>query len=167
MIEAYKIITRKENIKSENFFHIYSNGYYTTGHCFKLIATTMVLYLITMLPLSRLELRRNFFSQRVVSNWNSLSVHVIEELFQNPVMPLFGIVFGVLRKLLLQNSLSPPNTIPKSGMNSLPDYVVDVDTVDIFKSRLDKFWKDQDIMFDCDADLTGAGNRSEFELESD
>jgi len=116
LIEAYKIITRKENIKSENFFHIYSNGYYTTGHCFKLIATTMVLYLITMLPLSRLELRRNFFSQRVVSNWNSLSVHVIEELFQNPVMPLFGIVFGVLRKLLLQNSLSPPNTIPKSGM---------------------------------------------------
>ena len=51
--------------------------------------------------------------------------------------------------------------------NSLPDYVVDVDTVDIFKSRLDKFWKDQDVMFDCDADLTGTGNRSEFELESD
>ena len=30
--------------------------------------------------------------------------------------------------------------------NSLPDYVVDVDTVDIFKSRLDKFWKDQDVV---------------------
>ena len=30
-----------------------------------------------------------------------------------------------------------------------------------------KFWKDQDVMFDCDADLTGTGNRSEFELESD
>ena len=51
--------------------------------------------------------------------------------------------------------------------NSLPDYVVDVDTVDIFKSRLDKFWKDQDVMFDYNADLTGTGNRSEFELESD
>ena len=51
--------------------------------------------------------------------------------------------------------------------HSLPDYVVDVDTVDIFKSRLDKFWKDQDVMFDCDADLTGTGNRSEFEIESD
>ena len=35
------------------------------------------------------------------------------------------------------------------------------------KSRLDRFWKDQDVMFDCDADLTGTGNRSEFELESD
>ena len=31
-------------------------------------------------------------------------------------MPLFGIVFGGLRKLLFQNSLSPPNTIPESGM---------------------------------------------------
>jgi len=31
-------------------------------------------------------------------------------------MPLFGILFGGLRKLLFQNSLSPPNTIPKSGM---------------------------------------------------
>ena len=51
--------------------------------------------------------------------------------------------------------------------NSLPDYVVDVDTVDIFKSRLDRYWKDQDVMFDCDADLTGTGNRSEYELESD
>ena len=51
--------------------------------------------------------------------------------------------------------------------NSLPDYVVDVDTVDIFKSRLDKFWKDQDVMFDCGADLSRTGNRSEFELESD
>jgi len=36
--------------------------------------------------------------------------------FQNPVMPLFGIVFGRLRKLLFQNSHSSPNTIPKSGM---------------------------------------------------
>ena len=67
LIEAYKIITGKENIKSENFFHIYSNGYDTRGHCFKLATTR-----------SRLELRRNFFSQGVVSNWNSLSAHVIE-----------------------------------------------------------------------------------------
>lgn len=67
LIEAYKIISGKENIKSENFFHIYSNGYDTRGHCFKLATTR-----------SRLELRRNFFSQRVVSNWNSLSAHVIE-----------------------------------------------------------------------------------------
>ena len=67
LIETYKIITGKENIKSENFFHIYSNGYDTRGHCFKLAITR-----------SRLELRRNFFSQRVVSNCNSLLAHVIK-----------------------------------------------------------------------------------------
>ena len=49
--------------------------------------------------------------------------------------------------------------------NSLPDYVVDVDTVDIFKSRLDKFWKDQDVMFDCDASSSLCGRtRSEVVL---
>jgi len=37
LIETYKIITGKENIKSENLFHIYSNGYDTRGHCFKLL----------------------------------------------------------------------------------------------------------------------------------
>jgi len=66
LIETYKIITGKENIKSENFFRIYSNGYDTSGY-FKLATTR-----------SRLELRCNFFSQWVVSTWNSLTAHVIE-----------------------------------------------------------------------------------------
>jgi len=44
--------------------------------------------------------------------------------------------------------------------NSLPDYVVDVDSVSNFKSRLDKFRLDQPVMFDWKADLTGTGNRS-------
>jgi len=41
-----------------------------------------------------------------------------------------------------------------------PDYVVDVDSVSNFKSRLDKFWLDQPVMFDWKADLTGTGSRS-------
>ena len=44
--------------------------------------------------------------------------------------------------------------------NSLPDYIVDADSVHTFKSRLDKFWLDQPVMFDWKADLTGTGNRS-------
>jgi len=44
--------------------------------------------------------------------------------------------------------------------NSLSDCVVDVDSVSNFKSRLDKFWLDQPVMFDCKADLTGTGSRS-------
>jgi len=32
-------------------------------------------------------------------------------------------------------------------------------TVDIFKLRLDKFWKDQDVYYDFTCDIAGARNR--------
>jgi len=38
-------------------------------------------------------------------------------------------------------------------------YVVNVHSVDLFKTRLDKFWRCQDVEFDWRADLTG--DRSE------
>ena len=44
--------------------------------------------------------------------------------------------------------------------NSLPNRVVDVNSVNVFKARLDRFWMDQDIKFDFTADLTGTGDRS-------
>ena len=37
-------------------------------------------------------------------------------LFQNSLVPLFGIVFGGLSEFWKSSFLSPPNTIPKSGM---------------------------------------------------
>ena len=45
--------------------------------------------------------------------------------------------------------------------NSLPNYVVDVHSVDLFKTRLDKCWRCQDVVFEWKADLTGTGDRSE------
>jgi len=45
--------------------------------------------------------------------------------------------------------------------NSLPNYVIDANTVDIFKTRLDKFWKDQEVFYDFTCDITGSGDRSE------
>jgi len=33
-------------------------------------------------------------------------------------------------------------------------------TTNTFKNRLDKFWSDQDILYDCKADLHGIRNRS-------
>ena len=48
--------------------------------------------------------------------------------------------------------------------NSLPNFVVDVDTVCLFKTRLDKFWIHQDVMYDFAADLTGIGDRSVREI---
>ena len=41
--------------------------------------------------------------------------------------------------------------------NSLPDRVVEADSINSFKSRLDKYWTKQDVIYnyDCDCDLTG------------
>jgi len=44
--------------------------------------------------------------------------------------------------------------------NSLPNSVVDVDTVCLIKARLDKFWMHQDVLYDFTADMTGIGDRS-------
>jgi len=44
--------------------------------------------------------------------------------------------------------------------NSLSDYVVSAKTVNTFKRRLDKFWSDQDVLYNYKADLHGVGNRS-------
>jgi len=37
--------------------------------------------------------------------------------------------------------------------------VVDVNSVNLFKARLHRFWKNQDVKYDFTADLTGAGDR--------
>jgi len=44
----------------------------------------------------------------------------------------------------------------------LPDFVVNVDSVNIFKNRLYTFWSDQEIIYDYTAEITGIGDRSEF-----
>jgi len=40
---------------------------------------------------------------------------------------------------------------------SLPDAEVDTDTLNIFKSRLDKHWLDQDVLYNFYSELTGTG----------
>jgi len=45
--------------------------------------------------------------------------------------------------------------------NSLPNRVIDVNTVNLFKSRLDRM--NQDVKYDFMADLTETGDRSECE----
>jgi len=41
--------------------------------------------------------------------------------------------------------------------NSLPDYVVEADSLNAFKIRLDKYWTNQDVVYDYKSDLTGTG----------
>jgi len=44
--------------------------------------------------------------------------------------------------------------------NSLPDHVVDINSLKQFETRLDKFWGNQDVMFDWIAEITGIGDQS-------
>jgi len=67
LIETYKIVTEKENIKIEDFFEFGVTGYSLRGHRYK-IATKQ----------SRLEVQQNFFSQRAVGRWNQLPSHIVE-----------------------------------------------------------------------------------------
>ena len=48
--------------------------------------------------------------------------------------------------------------------NSLPNYVVDVQSIDVFKVHLDKFWAQQEVMFDWTADMTGTGDSTQLKV---
>jgi len=48
--------------------------------------------------------------------------------------------------------------------NSLPDYVVDTDKLDNFKTRIDEFWKHQEVSFNYKLELSGPG--SDLEIRS-
>ena len=49
--------------------------------------------------------------------------------------------------------------------NSLPNWVVSANTTNTFKARLEKFWHNQDIVYDIRAQLQGTGSRSEVFCE--
>jgi len=58
-----------------------------------------------------------------------------------------------LRKFNFANRLIPI-------WNSLSNHVVSADTINTFKDRLDKFWANQDVLYDYKSDLHIIGNRS-------
>ena len=49
--------------------------------------------------------------------------------------------------------------------NSLPENVISANTVNTFKNRLDKFWSEQELVYDYKADLTGIRNRSLISMD--
>ena len=83
LIETYKLLTNKEDIDSQQFFQLTEDPYQLRGNNRR-----------TYKVRSRGEIRRNFFSQRVLDHWNNL-----------------------------------------------PQEIIVTDSVNIFKSRLDKFWR--------------------------
>ena len=45
---------------------------------------------------------------------------------------------------------------------SLPNDVVHAESTNTFKSRLDKFWSNQEIIYDYRAEIQGTGSQSVF-----
>lgn len=66
LIEVFKIIKGFEKVDYNNFFKLMHSGR-TRGHRYKLSKSR-----------SRLDVRRNFFSQRIVNDWNKLPTIVVE-----------------------------------------------------------------------------------------
>jgi len=48
-----------------------------------------------------------------------------------------------------------------NAWNSLPGRVVNADILNCFKSRLDKFWANQELMHNFQSEIHGTGSRSE------
>ena len=50
--------------------------------------------------------------------------------------------------------------------NSLLSYVVSAETVNYFKTRLYRFWLNQDILYNFRSEIHGTGSRSEITVKS-
>ena len=49
--------------------------------------------------------------------------------------------------------------------NSLPNKIVDAECVNTFKTRLDKYWSDQPLLYDFKAEIAETGDRSKCDIE--
>ena len=66
LLQTYRIMTQIDKSNPENYFQ-FANYERTRGHSMKLAKTR-----------SRLDIRKNFYSQRVVSKWNKLPQTAID-----------------------------------------------------------------------------------------
>jgi hypothetical protein len=66
LIQVFKMIKGFDAIKYKDYFELASSGK-TRGHSYKLIKKRCIG-----------DLRKNFFTQRVVNSWNSLPQHVVD-----------------------------------------------------------------------------------------
>jgi len=87
LIEVYKILNGKERVDTAKFFQLASDTHGLRGHLQKLFK-----------PRCRTTVRKTFFSNRIIDEWNRL-----------------------------------------------PQYVIDLSSVNVFKNRLDEAWKDMGI----------------------
>ena len=67
LIKTYKLLTHKERIDPNQFFSVSDSGYALRGHSLKLLK-----------PSVRLNVRKHFYSYRVIDFWNQLPQQVVE-----------------------------------------------------------------------------------------
>ena len=67
MIETYKIMTGKENIDRNQFFHLADSKYNLRGHDMRIDKARF-----------RLDIRKFSFNQRVINEWNRLPRNVVQ-----------------------------------------------------------------------------------------
>ena len=67
LIETYKILTRKEDLDPEIFFKYSTTGNLHSSNSIKLFK-----------PRTKLKVRQNFFSQKVIDYWNALPEHAVK-----------------------------------------------------------------------------------------
>ena len=93
LIETYEILSGKESIDSAKFFTLNDGLHNLRGHRYKLFKDR-----------SRLNVRKFFFSQRVVDSWNKLPAHVVEAETVNCLKRRLWQMFelGHLKRQLLQ-----------------------------------------------------------------
>ena len=66
LIEVFKMLKGFSAVNYSTWFKLSGNSR-TRGHCFKLVKAR-----------SKLDIRKNFFSQRVINAWNGLPSNVVE-----------------------------------------------------------------------------------------
>jgi len=67
LIETYKVVTGKKKVQKKDFFIFSDTDYNLRGLCYKLATSC-----------SRLDVRRNLFSECVEGPWNLLPAHIVE-----------------------------------------------------------------------------------------
>lgn len=87
MIEVFKIMHGFEGLKPEKFFKL-SDITHTRGHSMKIYK-----------PNTRLEVRKHFFTQRVIDEWNNLPADVVQSSsvneFKSKIEPMFLPIRGL------------------------------------------------------------------------
>jgi len=64
-------------------------------------------------------------------------------------------VFNKLKSYFVTN-----NSVDYNEINSYDNIILNAESTNIFKNRLDRFWVNQEFKFDWHADIAGIGSRS-------